>query len=119
VATEKSKIQEWPFAGVSRGHTVVLCRAWLMHRLVSPGRCMSCERRGKICSKTGQKNPKISASGGGPPAAPAAGSELASLAFKNRDFSHLLHLTLESLCSVIVSCVCVSRARRVGFFAYF
>ena len=25
VATEKSKIQEWPFAGVSRGHTVVLC----------------------------------------------------------------------------------------------
>ena len=62
VATEKSKIQEWPFAGLSRGHTVVV-----MHRLaaLSGVVCMSCERRSKICSKTGQNPEKFSASGGG------------------------------------------------------
>ena len=66
VATEKSKIQEWPFAGLSRGHTVVCvrgdasacCAEWCACRVSS-------ERRSKICSKTGQNPEKFSASGGG------------------------------------------------------
>ena len=103
MATEKSKIQEWPFAGLSRGHTVVCVR----------GDASACCAEWCACRVRGEakfavkrvKTPKIF-----PPPAGASSGLRASL----RSLKSLMSSAHGQVLDLILEPLCCNSRQRAG-----